>query len=301
MQNIFEKNSVPNYFWGNFDSCSNSFAFIRRFVISRQKNAFLILPYLKGFWSITDEEQPTPPKDDDLREPLFPNAGIFFFVTNSLTCMLQSLEPADFRLKSFFFLMTTLSWAWAGLDEGPPLQKKYFWLGANNACMQFRQKFMTIHNSKIAYLDDRLWLLECPKETRSEGNEPRRQFLKDPPPLGLCSLEAVVAALAAEVAIFWIWLSKRVQGAEPRLLEILISVVDIFVAVLEEVLEPLLCITHNIVVTWSSSLLLMLIILSTPWSISVEVPRWKVTFGAWVSDVNSGVSLDESVEEVVFR
>ena len=126
MQNIYEKNSVPNYFWGNFDSCSNSFAFIHRFITSRQKqNAFFELPYLKGFWSITDEEQPTPPKDDDLREPLFPNAGIFFFVTNSLTCMLQSLEPADFRLKSFFFFVTTLSWAWAGLDEGPPLQKKW--------------------------------------------------------------------------------------------------------------------------------------------------------------------------------
>ena len=177
----------------------------------------------------------------------------------------------------------------------------YIWSDADDACMHFRQKFMMKDISKMTYLDDRLWLLECPNETRSEGNEPRRQFLKDPPPLGLCSLEAVVAALAAEVAIFWIWLSKRVQGAEPRLLEILISVVDIFVAVLEEVLEPLLCITHNIVVTWSSSLLLMLIILSTPWSISVEVPRWKVTFGAWVSDVNSGVSLDESVEEVVFR
>ena len=54
------------------------------------------------------------------------------------------------------------------------------------------------------YLEDLLWLLECPRETKSEGKEPLLQFLREQPPRGLCSLEAVVAALAAELAIFWI-------------------------------------------------------------------------------------------------
>ena len=83
-------------------------------------NYKLSTTYLRGRCSITDEEQPTPPNDEDFSEPLFPSAG-FFFLTNSLTNKLTSPDPADRLLNSFFFLDATFSWTCAGLNEGPPL------------------------------------------------------------------------------------------------------------------------------------------------------------------------------------
>ena len=136
-------------------------------------------------------------------------------------------------------------------------------------CMQYYAGICS-----FTYLEERLWLLEWPKDTKSDGKEPLLQFLNEQLPLGLCSLDAVVAAFAAELAIFWIWLSNNVHGADPLLL----------------------------VVTWWR-------LLEWWWWSTTPAPpedfppppRWNVTLGACWSRAVSDASFEESVEDVLFR
>ena len=65
--------------------------------------------------------------------------------------------------------------------------------------------------TSLSRLNERL--LSAGKSIESVGNELRRRPLA---PRGEASLEAMPAALAAVLAILLIWLSRSVEGADPR-------------------------------------------------------------------------------------
>ena len=150
-------------------------------------------------------------------------------------------------------------------------------------CMQYYAGMCS-----FTYLEERLWLLEWPKDTKSDGKEPLLQFLNEQLPLGLCSLDAVVAALAAELAIFWIWLSNSVHGADPLLLVVIVT------WRLELELEWWWW--WWLMMSWSN-----LPSSPTPALEDFPPPRWNVTLGACWSMAVSDASFEESVEDVLFR